>query len=281
MGAVVQYVIKETCKVWELRDLRTDGWPLADSPMTPVLLCFAYLFMVKLWGPKFMEGRKPFQLQGVLIAYNALQIVLNAWLFCEFCRWTWFNGYSIICQPMDYSENEGALRLVFMGYCLYISKLIDFLDTLFFVLRKKENQITFLHVFHHTLTPLSVWLGFRYIPGGHSSFYPTCNTLVHTVMYFYYMMAAMGPSVQKYLWWKKYLTVFQMVQFVLLGLHSIQLLFIDCDYPKAYSWGTAIQAVMYFFLFRNYHKGAYGTRPTQQPALSKSDFPCVTTKKHF
>lgn len=98
-------------------------------------------------------------------------------------------------------------------------------------------------------------------------------------MYFYYMMAAMGPSVQKYLWWKKYLTVFQMVQFVLLGLHSIQLLFIDCDYPKAYSWGTGIQAIMYFFLFKNYHRGAYGTRPTQMSVLEKSGSPSVMAKK--
>lgn len=30
-------------------------------------------------------------------------------------------------------------------------------------------------------------------------------------MYAYYMLAAMGPKVQKYLWWKKYLTVLQMV----------------------------------------------------------------------
>jgi hypothetical protein len=30
-------------------------------------------------------------------------------------------------------------------------------------------------------------------------------------MYFYYMMAAMGPQYQKYLWWKKYITTLQMV----------------------------------------------------------------------
>lgn len=30
-------------------------------------------------------------------------------------------------------------------------------------------------------------------------------------MYFYYMVAAMGPKYQKYIWWKKYLTAFQMV----------------------------------------------------------------------
>lgn len=30
-------------------------------------------------------------------------------------------------------------------------------------------------------------------------------------MYFYYMVSAMGPKYQKFLWWKKYLTTIQMV----------------------------------------------------------------------
>ena len=37
------------------------------------------------------------------------------------------------------------------------------------------------------------------------------NCLVHTVMYGYYGLAAIGPHMQKYLWWKKYLTVMQLV----------------------------------------------------------------------
>ena len=40
------------------------------------------------------------------------------------------------------------------------------------------------------------------------------NSFVHMVMYSYYALAALGPAYQKYLWWKKYLTVFQMVSFV-------------------------------------------------------------------
>lgn len=47
--------------------------------------------------------------------------------------------------------------------------------------------------------------------GGHSTFFALLNTFVHIVMYFYYMVAAMGPRFQKYIWWKKYLTSFQMV----------------------------------------------------------------------
>jgi hypothetical protein len=37
------------------------------------------------------------------------------------------------------------------------------------------------------------------------------NTFVHIIMYSYYLLAALGPRFQKYVWWKKYLTVLQMV----------------------------------------------------------------------
>lgn len=37
------------------------------------------------------------------------------------------------------------------------------------------------------------------------------NSFVHVVMYGYYLLAALGPRVQKYLWWKKYITKLQLV----------------------------------------------------------------------
>uniref|UniRef100_T1GJU9 Uncharacterized protein n=1 Tax=Megaselia scalaris TaxID=36166 RepID=T1GJU9_MEGSC len=49
------------------------------------------------------------------------------------------------------------------------------------------------------------------VAGGHSTFFGLLNTFVHIVMYTYYMFSAMGPQYQKYLWWKKYLTSFQMM----------------------------------------------------------------------
>jgi len=49
------------------------------------------------------------------------------------------------------------------------------------------------------------------VSGGHSTFFGFLNTFVHIIMYSYYLLAALGPSVQKYLWWKKYLTALQMV----------------------------------------------------------------------
>jgi len=36
----------------------------------------------------------------------------------------------------------------------------------FFILRKKNGQITFLHVYHHGSMVLLWWVGVKFIPGG-------------------------------------------------------------------------------------------------------------------
>lgn len=79
-------------------------------------------------------------------------------------------------------------------------------------------------------------------------------------MYSYYLLAALGPQYQKYLWWKKYLTTIQMIQFVLVMLHAFQLLFIDCNYPKAFVWWIGLHAVMFYFLFSNFYKQTYSKK---------------------
>ena len=47
--------------------------------------------------------------------------------------------------------------------------------------------------------------------GGFGTFSCMLNSLVHFVMYFYYFLSSFGDTFRKYLWWKKYLTAFQMV----------------------------------------------------------------------
>lgn len=83
------------------------------------------------------------------------------------------------------------------------------------------------------------------------------NSFVHIVMYFYYMIAAMGPKYQKYIWWKKHLTTFQMVQFVAIFGHQFQLAFRECDYPKYFMLWIGLHGVMFLFLFSGFYRTKY------------------------
>ncbi|XP_037949099.1 elongation of very long chain fatty acids protein-like [Teleopsis dalmanni] len=136
-------------------------------------------------------------------------------------------------------------------------------------MRKRYDQVSTLHVIHHGIMPVSVWWGVKFTPGGHSTFFGFLNTFVHIIMYTYYMLAAMGPKVQKYLWWKKYLTVLQMIQFVLVMVHSFQLFFRnDCNYPIGFAYFIGAHAVMFYFLFSDFYKQAYLKREQKKEKLA-------------
>ncbi|KAK9711119.1 GNS1/SUR4 family [Popillia japonica] len=181
----------------------------------------------------------------------------TAWIFYEYLMSGWWGSYSFRCQPVDYSNSPMALRMANTCWWYYISKFTEFFDTLFFILRKKNSHVSTLHVIHHGCMPFSVWMGMKFAPGGHSTFFALLNSFVHIVMYFYYMVAAMGPEYQRYIWWKKYLTTFQMVQFVAIFTHQFQLLFTECDYPKGFMIWIAMHGILFLFLFSDFYKVKY------------------------
>ncbi|XP_025419985.1 elongation of very long chain fatty acids protein AAEL008004-like isoform X2 [Sipha flava] len=250
-------------------DPRTKDWFLMSSPLPTLCICAAYVFTVKVAGPRLMANRKPMELRNVLIVYNLFQVLFSSWLFYECMMGGWWGEYSLRCQPVDYTNKPSTIRMVNICWWYYFSKFTEFMDTIFFVLRKKDRHISTLHVIHHGVMPMSVWFGVKFTPGGHSTFFGLLNTFVHIIMYAYYMLAALGPNVQKYLWWKKYLTSLQMIQFLAIMIHAFQLLFIDCNYPKAFVWWIGMHAVMFFFLFKEFYKQQYSKSSKQKVSNEK------------
>lgn len=138
----------------------------------------------------------------------------------------------------------------------FFSKLVEFLDTVFMVLRKKNDQITFLHVFHHVSMLNIWWFCVMLIPGGQSWFSASLNSLVHVFMYSYYFLN-LFPSMRKYLWWKRYITQMQLTQFLVILINTFYVHFSDCAFPK---WSTLILMIYMFlmlFLFGNFYVHAY------------------------
>jgi len=252
---------KKVDQIWDLRDKRVDGWFMLDSVWPTVALVVTYVYIVKIWGPNFMKDKKPYNINTFLVYYNACQVILSAYIFVQLMRAGWWRDYSYRCQPVDYSNSPKALLMLHCCHAYYLSKFTEFIDTFCFVARKKYNQVSLLHVVHHGIMPLSVWPGARFFPGGHSSFFGLLNVLVHFFMYGYYMLAAMGPKYQKYLWWKQHLTTLQMIQFVLIMVHGFQLVFYDdCDFPWQFAYYIGAHAILFFILFSEFYVKNYLTK---------------------
>lgn len=121
------------------------------------------------------------------------------------------NGYSLLCEPVDFSSDREALIIANGCHTYFLLKVVDLLDTVFFVLRKKDKQISFLHLYHHTGMVILTWNATKFYPGGHSIFTGFVNSIIHVVMYSYYLASAFQPQYKNNLWWKKYITQMQIV----------------------------------------------------------------------
>lgn len=66
---------------------------------------------------------------------------------------------------MDYSDDEVPLKIARRCHIYFLVKVLDLMDTVFFVLRKKQNQVSFLHVYHHTGMVMLTWSGVKWFAG--------------------------------------------------------------------------------------------------------------------
>ena len=114
--------------------------------------------------------------------------------------------------------------------------------------------------------PLYGYIMVRWLPGGHETFGGTLNSLVHVFMYSYYFLASLGPQMQKYLWWKKYLTTLQMIQFIIVFVRSIIVIFgiVECGYPRYFSLFSASITLLFFAMFMNFYRENYSKKKTQK-----------------
>ncbi|CAN8005035.1 unnamed protein product, partial [Ixodes hexagonus] len=241
-----------------LRDPRTASWGLTADLRFTLPVALGYLYVVKIAGPRWMMNRKPYNLKWAIMAYNLFQVIANAYFFVQYMRHTYLGGnYSVFCQGVDYSSNENEMSILRISWWYIFVRIADFMDTVFFVARKKLSQITFLHVVHHFLVVINSWVYITFGGGGQLMMVLCFNTFVHVVMYGYYFLSSLGPGIGKYLWWKKYLTGLQIFQIVFLTLHSCIPLVYECGYPRALILFALPQSLMGLGLFINFYIHSY------------------------
>jgi fatty acid elongase 3 len=235
---------------------------------TSVLGILLYLATLKILL-KWIEKRgRPFDLKNVVFAHNLLLSAGSAvllWFLCvELLRLVEHDGglFELWCDPRG-RKTRG--RLWFIYYVNYMFKWWELLDTFFLALRGKPTP--FLHVYHHASILFLVWTQMaaqtcqQWIPA-------VINLSVHVVMYFYFALHTVGIHV----WWKEWVTIAQLVQFVVVILSGIVgLTFRILGDILGFAWaplchgnwsgsffGLAI-LVSYLFLFGNLYRERYPT----------------------
>lgn len=238
------------------RDPRFEGYLLFDNPPLIALLIAIYLYVVLKLGPDYMKSRKPYKLQLLIRIFNLVQVVSNVYFVSNM---TYYAAYKLKLSPYcplpiygtDYDEPITATA----RFYFYV-RMSDFLDTLFFVLQKKQGHVSVLHVYHHVCVVANSYIYMRYGWASLLVYLGILNGSVHIVMYSYYFLSTF-KSLQPYLWWKKYITTLQLAQFCVLLVQGISISMHDCGYPKAVVYNGTANAILFLILFAQFYINTY------------------------
>jgi len=244
----------------------TKGWWLTDFS-SAFHIVVAYLLFVVI-GSKVMNGLPALDPYPIKFFYNVSQIMLCAYMTIEAVFLAHRNGYSIT-PCVGYSQNSPPIANLL--WLFYISKVWDFWDTIFIVLGKKWKQLSFLHVYHHTTIFLFYWLNANVFYDGDIYLTIVLNGFIHTVMYTYYFICMhtkdkkTGKSIP--IWWKPYLTLMQLIQFVTMMSQGTYVLVTGCgSVSKPIAATYVFYILSLFFLFMHFFIQSYMTPKKKKEA---------------
>jgi elongation of very long chain fatty acids protein 1 len=182
--------------------------------LTPVL-CFLYFYGTKNQSPftRISISRLTIQL------YNVIQIVFNTFM-------TWRIIQNSSWNLLFVSPERSSDILICNLY--YGWRFVDWIDTL--ILFSQQKTPSSLHVIHHGSMPLLCWISTIFHGNfGSTLFSILLNSIIHAIMYSYYLVSSYFKFIQK---WKYVLTKLQIIQFFLIALHTFLVLVYDPYQPS-------------------------------------------------
>ncbi|XP_053212965.1 elongation of very long chain fatty acids protein 6-like [Panonychus citri] len=161
--------------------------------------------------------------------------------------------YDSVCNNSYISNNW-----VYFWFWLWTwSKLAEFGDTAFLVLRKKP--LTFLHVYHHSLT---AFVAFYFWHAGLpiNRWCITMNFFVHSLMYTYFSLTAYGVKIPKP--FAIIITLTQIIQMIIGCVTSSYVIYtmvmrIQCVSSTPHNIGCFLTYVSYAILFIHMFQSKY------------------------
>ncbi|KAG7299704.1 hypothetical protein JYU34_016702 [Plutella xylostella] len=245
-----------------------DSWFMMSSP-TPILsVVLGYLLVIRI-GPRLMKNRPPLKMYNLLTYYNAVQVLFSVMICFKALNLNLFRD-GIIYAGCRYPSNTQNYKLLELGWWYFFAKFTELLDTVFFILRKKDKQVTFLHVYHHATMALYAWSYLKFAAGGQGAILALLNSAVHVVMYTYYFLSGLGPRFQKYLWWKKYVTTMQLVQFLIMLSYCVWTHYSPrCQYATGFTYFISINVTIFLVLFLNFYSKSY--KGKKKPQIDETE----------
>jgi elongation of very long chain fatty acids protein 4 len=223
-----------------------------------VLVSFAYYKLIhdpkaKVAPPQKSVAGK-FAAEPILVlqaVYNAVQVALCGYMIYGTVLEYLAKDYKFICNPFKAAET-GMARMLWV---FYVSKILDFFDTIFMVVRGKWKQFSFLHTYHHTSIFMIYWLNINVGYDGDIYYTVVLNAFIHFMMYFYYFLRTFNIAVPTPM--KMFVTNSQLIQFVTMMGQAVYILAVPCAFPNRITAFYLGYIFTLFLLFSDFKKKEY------------------------
>jgi len=185
--------------------------------------------------------------------YNATQVALCGWMvyaaLAEHAR----RGLSLVCNEHKLHEDGMA----FVVHIFYLSKVLDFADTVFMIVKNNWHQVSFLHVYHHSSIFLIYWLNANAFYDADMYFTVVLNGAIHFIMYGYYFATAFNVQVPIFI--KKSITNAQLIQFCCMEAQGLYMLCFGCSSPNRITVLYMVYISTMLALFMDFKRRAYSS----------------------
>ncbi|XP_022155013.1 elongation of fatty acids protein 3-like [Momordica charantia] len=239
-----------------------EGRTLGSTPLFLTLTVCSYLSLSLLLRHVPLPSISPAFLAPISALHN-LTLLLLSLLMAVGCSLSALrHAHSVVCLPPPTSRSG---PLFFWAHLFYLSKILEFVDTLLIILSGSFRRLTFLHVYHHSTVPIMAYLWLHTA----QSLFPVAlvtNATVHVVMYGYYFLCSVGVRPT----WKRLVTDCQILQFVFSFVASGWMLYEHFGGSAAGCsgiWGWCFNAVFnasLLALFLNFHFKSYAANANKR-----------------
>lgn len=224
-----------------------------------------------------MKTRGPYNVTDLIRLYNIFQVIACT-IYVTRAHSVGFSFQFLWkCEKFDWVSDLGRIE-VKIGYWLFLLlRIFEFTETIFFVLRKKQKQASFLHIFHHIGSVLMTWLFIVSDAGKIQScpcfkclanscivlelmavYIAIINSYVHISMYTYYFFSSFThEKIQKFIKRvKPIITIIQLIQFVIIIGHCVVAVLPKCNAGYFFHL-QIINFIVLTFLFGNFFIQSY------------------------
>lgn len=186
-----------------------------------------------------MVKKSPVDVKRLMQVYNVVQIVVCSYMVWGLMPCIGFPNIFGLNSDLD-AQGEWFV------FVHYLSKYLDWFDTLWIILNKKRAQLSFLHVYHHA-TIAAVWglLLQQGVGSGTCRYGAWINSLTHVIMYSHYLWTSFGLKNP----FKRYITMWQMTQFYSCLAHAFATLFLEHTAIRPYATIQVVYQTSMVYLF--------------------------------